>query len=382
MSDYIITSPQGTTRNPLNIAGCKLWLNASNVVLAGGSSVQQMTDLSGNGNHAVQLTGDNQPLKVNGVLNGEPVIRFDGVNDYMTSTFNNDAPNTIFIIYKINGDLTTGNQNIIDNSNGGTYRNLIFYAGAAFPVADAISLWDGNNYINSIMNPPVYRTYMASFNDAISTIYQDASLVANGNITSRTSNGIVIGSHYNENGNFLYGNIAEVLIYTGSLSSTDRQQVENYLITKYNTTTSLNKVPLMTSNTTPSGVASASSEYGAGYEAFRSFNGNSYVQGWFSAAGAPQWLSYKFATAKTITKYSIQSYPGVNRIPKTWTFEGSNDNSNWTVLDTRTNYTNWDYGWKLFEFTNTTSYLYYRINVSVGADPNFITIPGMEMFEN
>ena len=229
MSDYIITSPQGTTRNPLNIAGCKLWLNASNVVLAGGSSVQQMTDLSGNGNHAVQLTGDNQPLKVNGVLNGEPVIRFDGVNDYMTSTFNNDAPNTIFIIYKINGDLTTGNQNIIDNSNGGTYRNLIFYAGAAFPVDDAISLWDGANNINSIMNPPVYRTYMASFNDAISTIYQDASLVANGNITSRTSNGIVIGSHYNENGNFLYGNIAEVLIYTGSLSSTDRQQVENYL---------------------------------------------------------------------------------------------------------------------------------------------------------
>src|SRR5690606_7166352 len=50
--------------------------------------------------------------------------------------------------------------------------------------------------------------------------------------------------------------------------------------------------------------------------------------------------------------------------PKSWTFEGSNDGSNWTTLDTRTTVADWNNEWRTYTFSNTTSYTYYRINVT------------------
>ncbi len=54
--------------------------------------------------------------------------------------------------------------------------------------------------------------------------------------------------------------------------------------------------------------------------------------------------------------------------PKDWTFEGSNDGTNWTVLDTQTNQSFSDASMngelKQYNFTNTTEYRYYRLNVS------------------
>ena len=54
------------------------------------------------------------------------------------------------------------------------------------------------------------------------------------------------------------------------------------------------EVPLMTSNTTPEGIARASSSYGDGYEAFRAFDKSMSI--WASAYGATtnQWLRYDF----------------------------------------------------------------------------------------
>ena len=54
--------------------------------------------------------------------------------------------------------------------------------------------------------------------------------------------------------------------------------------------------------------------------------------------------------------------------PKDWTFEGSNNGTNWTVLDTQTNQSFSDASMngelKQYNFINTTEYRYYRLNVS------------------
>ena len=83
---------------------------------------------------------------------------------------------------------------------------------------------------------------------------------------------------------------------------------------------------------------------------------------------------------RKITQYEIHSliideqmaqntpYANGGSDPKDWTFEGSNDGTNWTVLDTQTNQSFSDASMngelKRYNFANTTDYRYYRLNVS------------------
>lgn len=57
------------------------------------------------------------------------------------------------------------------------------------------------------------------------------------------------------------------------------------------------KVPTMTSNTTPSGEVSASSEISSGYQPWKAFDGTNSVNTdcWHSAEGTSHWIQYKFA---------------------------------------------------------------------------------------
>jgi hypothetical protein len=121
-------------------------------------------------------------------------------------------------------------------------------------------------------------------------------------------------------------------------------------------------VPIMTGANAPSGVASASTQ-NAGYEAWRAFDDTPGT--YWLATAATGWLKYQFAIARVITRYRITPLVS-SRASKTWTFEGSNDNATWDVLDTQTNVTSWADGTaKAFPvYANETSYTYYRLNVS------------------
>jgi fibronectin type III domain protein len=78
------------------------------------------------------------------------------------------------------------------------------------------------------------------------------------------------------------------------------------------------------------------------------------------------WLRYQMTRPTIIASYDIKSgndHP--ERDPKDWTFEGSFDGLNWTVLDTRTSQTFVNrQTTNAYTFTNTTPYLYYRLNIT------------------
>ena len=80
-----------------------------------------------------------------------------------------------------------------------------------------------------------------------------------------------------------------------------------------------------------------------------------------------------------VMPWSTDTYPG--RTPKTWTFEGSNDDSAWTVLDTQTNFTAWT-RWERVAFTttNTTAYKWYRINVTVNQGDAYTGVGGIWLY--
>lgn len=71
---------------------------------------------------------------------------------------------------------------------------------------------------------------------------------------------------------------------------------------------------------------------------------------------------------------------------KSWVFQGSNNNSTWTTLDTRTNETGWTTTGvtlgqiRTYRFYNTTPYRYYKI---VASDWNGVStfIVEVEMME-
>ncbi|MCP4184239.1 MAG: discoidin domain-containing protein [Hyphomicrobiales bacterium] len=100
---------------------------------------------------------------------------------------------------------------------------------------------------------------------------------------------------------------------------------------------SVDLVPLMTSATTSSVTVSTSAESG-GREGFKAFNDSNVSPSQWSAGAAPvQWIKVDFGSNTTLDAYSIESRSDSNiGSPEDWTFEGSNDDSSWDVLDTQT----------------------------------------------
>jgi hypothetical protein len=139
-------------------------------------------------------------------------------------------------------------------------------------------------------------------------------------------------------------------------------------------------IPQMTSNTTPSGTAAASGASSPAWRAFDRDTGSS----WQSPNAAGQWLSYQFPTGRIIKRYGFFTSSTVSFNPRTWTFEGSNDGSTWVVLDTQTNFVTGVSTFHSFDISaNTTSYTYYRINVTAvqGGGTNPTAIVELEMSE-
>jgi len=114
-------------------------------------------------------------------------------------------------------------------------------------------------------------------------------------------------------------------------------------------------VPVMTSNTTPSGVASASAN---NTTAFNAFNGI----GWYPATSIFT-LQYNFPSPVIIKKYRVVST--YNNAPKTWTFQGYNTTtSTWDNLDTVTTSVNATICYISSILANPTAYSSYRLNVT------------------
>jgi hypothetical protein len=91
--------------------------------------------------------------------------------------------------------------------------------------------------------------------------------------------------------------------------------------------------------------------------------------GWLTNASAlPQWLQYQYTAGKTAIAYGfrpwfVDNFP--SRTPTAWTFQGSNDGSSWTTLDTRSGFSATDsaasYIWTI---SAPATYSYYRFNVT------------------
>jgi hypothetical protein len=102
-------------------------------------------------------------------------------------------------------------------------------------------------------------------------------------------------------------------------------------------------------------------------QAFNLTSGTKWYNGNASNPGPTGWLRYDFGAgnAQTVKRYTVISADVADRDPKTWTFQGSNDGSTWTTLDTQSNqaFANRRHA-KAYNIGNTTAYRYYQIDVT------------------
>lgn len=101
----------------------------------------------------------------------------------------------------------------------------------------------------------------------------------------------------------------------------------------------------------------------------------------FQASG---WIQFQFNGGRryAVSKYAVMSANDEpDRDPLNWTLKGSNDGTNWTTLDTRNGE---DFAARklkrLFSFTNSTAYGYYRLEMSNNAG-SILQLSEIQLFE-
>ncbi|EJE7233593.1 hypothetical protein FC820_09745 [Clostridium sporogenes] len=99
---------------------------------------------------------------------------------------------------------------------------------------------------------------------------------------------------------------------------------------------------------------------------------------WLANFNGKNYLGYKFNNPIVICKYRIYMTFNSEHFPRDWTFEGSNDNLNWIVLDRQSNKYQNDFSANI---NNTNSYLYYRININKNNGGSYAGISTFEMYE-
>jgi len=317
---------------PTNLPGCILWLDAGQGITKDGSNyISLFADQSGQANNASQATGANQPLWVDNQLNGKPIVRFDGSNDFMefaSGFMYNWTDVSLFIVLKhpyspnnavFGYSAGWGQGVLIYSANGGGYLNIN----------------GGNKYTDFLKNNQWAISDFVYNSTSLNAYVNGVSLGAVGGGAPLSLNGVyALGKYAGSTSYCAAFDIAEMIIYDNSLSDVNRRTVEKYLAAKYGFF--YNEIPVMTSDTTPSGVVTYSSQYG-GYEAWKLFDyGVSSPDFWITYAALPQWVAYEFPTAKTIKKYALTAWGNADQQPKDWKFQGW-DGANWIDLDVVTN---------------------------------------------
>lgn len=166
-------------------------------------------DQSGNNNNAIPTSPAAQPKIVDGVngiikLNNKPVLRFDGTDDQLVSPIFNNATNSTAFFVASRG---TNNQSFMARSN---------------------------NYA-ILGTTDLFNTYYLNKSNVVATPGADDENILNLYTAIRTSainSTLAIGA--GSTGNFLNGNMAELIIYDGNKLG-NRSTIENNLRDYYGT---------------------------------------------------------------------------------------------------------------------------------------------------
>lgn len=212
-----------------------LWLDAADAstITLNGSTVSQWRDKSGNRRHFLQATAANQPTYTPNGLNGKPVVTFDGVDDFLSSS------SWTGLISGLSG-LTVS---CVIRGTSGTLINTSNNSGLQFSIES-----DGSFFINN--TAPVQVPFTANFdiqnyifNAGTREAYRNGNLLQTATATPNTINAfndsvIEIGRRA-WSPQFLSATMSELLLIRGTLSTIEHQQLTSYFAHRWRLTANL-----------------------------------------------------------------------------------------------------------------------------------------------
>lgn len=234
---------------PDQLTGLQLWLHAGTLALNNNDPVSIWSDQSGNARHATQATTSLQPLYKTGVINGRPVVRGDGVDDYLSGShpgITGAAAWTIYVVARMNAR-TVDRGTIWSMGQTGGGRE------AGFGHGDEGGAAVTTVYVANWTSPPNGDAHL-EVGVNMSTGFHLWELTWDGSQTLRVyvdgaqrATQTWLAQNISNNGYWLFGpqggyvfggfaaatDLAELALYSGDHSAGNRASVRNYLNTRY-----------------------------------------------------------------------------------------------------------------------------------------------------
>ena len=225
---------------PTLLSNCALWLDAADAktMTLSGSNVTAWTDKSGS--NVVVSNTSNYPVYASNQIGGRPGVQFSGSNQ-LQGSYTYATQSTLFVVYTTTK--VTGYSRLVDiNSNGYGNFGAPWNDPPSSINADALLWLGGSNYpaqaLYTTLTPQTgSRVYSVVYNGTSSLIWRNGSAqTLAGSGFSTTANGTLIGIGGligTPSTDGFVGSLGEVILFKSNLSTTDRQQVEGYLATKW-----------------------------------------------------------------------------------------------------------------------------------------------------
>ncbi len=264
---------------PLRIAGCQLWLDATDVTNGGtqpsdGAAVSTWSDKSGNNNHFTQSYSIYQPFvsSSHGSANDKDVVFFSmpsinshvdenggvtttGSADRMGSALSASYPITLVTVFasaENPSSLSSGKHRSFvqgsrhSNTPGATHNNGWFVGNSDGKMRFRSGAGNTLGSNHTVLQDKFYVTIATIATDRSSTFYINGNVSGSypgSNSDSAIEPGLIaLGAHYRDSMNPGFvdvwdygtsGSLAEVIIYNNVISDVDRTTLNNYLFTKW-----------------------------------------------------------------------------------------------------------------------------------------------------
>lgn len=226
--------------------GLTAWLKADGGVTTNASGqVSLWADQSGNSTDGAQSADANKPVLVGNVLNGKPVVRFDGSTSFLGIGYTHLYSGlTYLVVLRTTANASTsgyeGNaaNNIIGDNTGAIYvgfgvnggKGQYNHYGAGWQHVNGLTaVNDGNAQLVTVIHSQAdssVNLYVGGNLDRTGSIYYNSPYASFNRIGGGYVNGSATADLFN-------GDLAEILIYNRALSNAERQSAEQYLGGKY-----------------------------------------------------------------------------------------------------------------------------------------------------
>ncbi|NJM85486.1 MAG: hypothetical protein HC839_04995 [Leptolyngbyaceae cyanobacterium RM2_2_21] len=225
---------------PVPRNGLSLWLKSDFGIVLSGTRVSQWSDLSGsaNANDAVQNTNANRPIIINSAINEFPAVNFNGTSHFLNLTSGLTDLTSGFACFAVLKPIgttagtmfatgNTGPSDLVSLAINNTQAQFNAFSGTT---ASSVTTSVGALSLNDFQSLDAVHNGLGSAGITVNSTPSATGTVQNLLNTARTLN--YVGTSSTSSG-FWRGHLAELLVYSRTVTPSEQAAIEAYLASRY-----------------------------------------------------------------------------------------------------------------------------------------------------